>query len=485
MKRSIVTEIAVAVVLIAAGCGGSSSSSNSAGSGTGTCPVNAFEHAAEKTKVVVWSSYVGKVEETLEKLAQDYNASQSKVEVDVEVQGASYSELLSKFQQALSTNDLPAITIGEDVDTQYMVDSGKVLAAQDCIRADKDPRAKNTDILAPIKAAYTVGGRQYPASMNVSTIVLYYNRDHFRRAGLDPDKPPATLAEVMADAKKIKAAGITKEPFVMKQDPWFIEQWITGAGQTLVNHDNGRKGGHATEATLDTPKVRQIFDWLASMKSQDLINAVPGTDGQINHYLAMATQQSSMLLETSAAITTINGVLQGTFDPADLGLGSKYDYLKNTKISLDVGVGLNPGLSTPGRGQVGGGAWYITNTGTKAVQSAAWDFVKFFNEPKNQILWTQEGSYLPILSTVKNDPTLKADWTTTNRGRWLSTAYAGISTLNTNFPGPLIGPYAQVRQAVRNALETVTLSGGNAEAALKTAQATATQELKNYNKNNF
>ena len=40
----------------------------------------------------------------------------------------------------------------------------------------------------------------------------------------------------------------------------------------------------------------------------------------------------------------------------------------------------------------------MTNTGSKAVQSAAWDFVKFFNEPKNQVNWTQEGSYLPMLT---------------------------------------------------------------------------------------
>ena len=45
-------------------------------------------------------------------------------------------------------------------------------------------------------------------------VLLYYNRNHFRRAGLDPDTTPQTFAEVRADAEKIKAAGIVDKPFV-------------------------------------------------------------------------------------------------------------------------------------------------------------------------------------------------------------------------------------------------------------------------------
>jgi sn-glycerol 3-phosphate transport system substrate-binding protein len=488
MKRSL-TAVACALAILAGACGGSSDNADNGGGGGGSsssaCPVDAFKKATSPVKVVVWSSYVGKTEQTLEKLADEYNASQSKVKVEVQVVANSYAELFRKFQAAIPTNDLPAITVGEDIDTRYMADSGKVLPAQDCIDVDKDPRASNKDILPPIRAAYTVDGKQYPASMNVSTIVLYYNRDHFRKAGLDPDKPPTTLAEVMADAQKIKDAGVSKEPFVMKQDPWFVEQWITGAHQTMVNHDNGRDGKLATKATLDNKTVHDIFDWLAEMKRKDLINAVPGTDGQVNHFFAMATQSSSMLIETSAAITTIDGVLQGTFDPADLGLGHQYDNLKNTKISIDVGVGQNPGLTEPGKGQVGGGASYITNTTSKEVQSAAWDFMKFFNEPKNQATWTQEGSYLPIVASVKDQPSIAQDWKTTNRGKWLATAWNGISSLDAKFPGALIGPYDKFRDTLRKSIEGVTLSGGDPDQAVKDAQAGVTAELKDYAENNF
>ncbi len=488
MKRSALIAAALAVVLLAAGCGGSSSSSSSGGSSSasGSCPVDAFKKAPGKTNVVIWSSYVGKTEQALEAIAQAYNASQPKVNVQVEVEGAGYQELLAKFQQVLPTNKLPAILLAEDKDTQYMADTGKVLAAQDCIDADKDPNAKIGDMVPAVKAAYSIDGRLEAASANVSTVVLYYNKDQFQKAGLDPNKPPTTLSELMADAQKLKAAGVSKEPLAMQTDPWYVEQWITGDGQTVVNHDNGRKGGHATAATLENnPAAKYVFNWLAEMKKDDLVNAVSRTDGQINDYLAAATQQSSMLLQTSTAITTIDGILTGTFDPADLGLSSKYDYLKGTKIVLNLGVAEDPGIKAPGKGQVGGGAWYITNTGSAAVQSAAWDFVKYFNEVKNQVTWTQTGSYLPLRSSVKNDPTVESDWTTTNKGKWLATAYQGIASLNANFPGPLIGPYTDFRTAIQDAEENVVLNGGDPTAALKSAQDAVTKALVTYNKNNF
>ena len=62
---------------------------------------------------------------------------------------------------------------------------------------------------------------------------------------------------------------------------------------------------------------------------------------------------------------------------------------------------------------------------------------------------------------MKNDPTVKADWTTTNRGKWLAIAYQSITTLNAKFPGPLIGPYTEFRKAMKDAEEKILLSGAD------------------------
>lgn len=476
------------LALVAGACGGSKDSSggtdttDAATANLPKCPVDAFKKASGVTTIKVWHSYVGKTQQSLEKIASEYNASQSKVKVEVEVQGNSYAELLKKFQAAIPTKQLPAITIGEDIDTQFMKDSGTVLPATSCLNADAPAKKQVTDILPAVRAAYTIDGVQYPASMNVSTIMLYYNREHFRKAGLDPDKPPTTLDEVKADAEKLKAAGVSSKPFVMKMDPWFLEQWITGAHQTMVNNNNGRTKT-ADASTLDNPAAKTAMEWLDSMNKEGLLNAVPGTDGQFNHYLAMAVGSSSMLIETSAGITTIDGVLTGTFDPKDLGPNVALP--AGLQVSIDLGVAKNPGLTEAGVGQVGGGAWYMTNTGSDAEQSAAWDFIKYFNTTKSQVEWTTEGSYLPILTSAQKDPALQADWTTSQRGKWLAIAYSGIESLDPKFPGALIGPYTEFRNQFRTAIEGVTLNGAAPDDSLKTASAAITDELAKYAKNNF
>jgi len=481
--RLLTAAMLATLVLLAGACGDSKSSSDGGGTvDAGKCPVGAFAKAPGVTTIKVWHSYAGKLKQALEKIAADYNAGHPKVKVEVELQGNSYGELLRKFQAGIPTKQLPAITIGEDIDTQYMADSGVVVPATACLNADPAAKKQVQDILPAVRSAYTLKGIQYPASMNVSTIVLYYNREHFRKAGLDPDKPPATLAQVQEYSRKIKAAGISDKPFVMKMDPWFVEQWVSGVRQDLVDNKDGR-ANLATKSLLESDPSKQAVNWLDSMNKEGLLNAVPGTDGQINHYLAMATNKSSMLLETSAAITTIDGVLSGTLNPADIGPGVNLP--AGLQISLDLGVGLNPGLKSAGMGKVGGGAWYMTNTVSSAEQSAAWDFIKYFNTTESQVTWTLDGSYLPILESVKKDPRLQADWTTTQKGKWQAIAYSGIETLDPDFPGPLIGPYDKFRDAYRKAIEDVTLTGQPVDPALKNADAVATKAISDYAKNNF
>ncbi len=93
------------------------------------------------------------------------------------------------------------------------------------------------------------------ATSNVSTPILYYNRAHFARAGLDPDDPPGTLQEVHDAAVALKQAGIPK-PLSFKIDRWFFDTWITGVGQDIVNNGNGREA-QATEGEVDSETARR------------------------------------------------------------------------------------------------------------------------------------------------------------------------------------------------------------------------------------
>ena len=132
-------------------------------------------------------------------MVDEYNASQTKVKVRAELQGASYEELLRKYEQAIPTNALPNIIVAEDTATQFLVDSGTVLPAQSCFDADGliDRRVHEAAV-----NHFTTKGALWPGTASISDLLTYYNKNHFRRAGLDPERGPADARRRAHDGRE-------------------------------------------------------------------------------------------------------------------------------------------------------------------------------------------------------------------------------------------------------------------------------------------
>lgn len=241
-------------------------------------------------------------------------------------------------------------------------------------------------------------------------------------------------------------------------DSWYLEHLLTGSGQEMVNNRNGRDG-LATESELDNPLTIEAYQWFKDMYEDGLLNAIPysNTYGQL---FSMALQQSSMLIDTSTAITSVNSAIEGSLTTEDLGAEDlDVDFSQFDLSGLEIGVGLNPGFDSAGEGQIGGAAWYIVNSDDEARMAASWDFLTHFNQTPQQVRWTLEGSYLPVSKAAREDPTLLEEFGSTRRGRWLAIASDSLETLDPEFPGPVIGPYNQLRASVRASMEALTLGG--------------------------
>ena len=490
-RRPILGAVVLALALVVAACGGGDNgSSDSASGGSGDsggsdtnaadCPVKALDSATAPVDITLWHAYVGLTKTTLEGLAAKFNASQNKVKVTVEAQGT-YEELLKKFEDALGDPaTLPDIVLTEDTTTQFMINTDQVVPAASCIAADPSAKATYDDILPAVTAAYTVDGTLWPAAYSVSTPILYANNNLLKAGGVDTTTYPATLAELRTAAEKMKAANIPglEAPLVMKIDSWYIEHWLTGVKKPVVNNDNGRSE-LATTSRLDQPTTKELFDWLKGMVDDGLLKAIPSTASGIDEYLAINNKTAAMLIQTSTAITTVNALLEGSVKPGQLS-----DVGANTDISqgLDIGVGLVPGIKAAGQGQIGGSGWYLVKQKDQAAVAAGWSFMKFFLQTPNQVEWTLKASYLPVLKSAADDPTLQADFTGTTKGKWLSTAYQGLSNLNPRFPGPVIGPYKEFRTDVRAALDDVMLAGKPTAEAISTANTKFQQALDTYKK---
>jgi len=474
--------VAVAFAMLAVACGG-------AGGGGGdtakkkvtskslpTCPLDALKRAKGKVKVVVWHGWGTTIKATLDSLVKEYNASQDKVEVSAEPEGKSYDEVLKKYNAAIPSKQLPAIIQLEDTSLKAMVDGGTVLPAEACMKAD---HYDLNQIKPSVRAYYTTGGVFWPGFVGISEPVLYYNKVHFQKAGLDITKPPATLAELRTAAEKLKKAGVSKKPLSLVLNSWFVESWLNGIDVPTVSHDNGRSG-IADKATFDTPEAVKLFTFLKKMKDDGLLDPIPNTDGQINQYLALAQQNSSMTIETSSAATTIKKFLEGKLSPADFNAGS----VDVSKTSLLPGAGPFPGIKEPGKVRVSGAAMFIVNSSKPEVQAGAWDFLKFMLQKQQVVKFHIGASYLPFIEGAPEDPKVQTFWKNDLAGQMLKTAAGQLDAVDPKAPGPIMGPYLDYKKDLSNALAAVMLNNADPAKALSAAQSKLDGTMKQYAEDN-
>lgn len=473
------------IALVAMGCSGSDASGGSAGGSSDNptevnadnCPAAALDAATGPIDITVWHAYSTLTKDALEKAAAGYNASQTKVKVSVEAQGT-YEELLKKYEDNLGDpSSLPDVIFSEDTTTQFMVDSGSIVAAGDCIAADPTSAGYYDDLLPAVKNAYSVKGVLWPAAFGVSMPIMYLNNDHLTAAGLDPANPPETLDEVRTAAEKIKAANIpgVAEPVVMQLYGWYPENWLTGAQQLIVNNGNGHDG-LATKSEFANDSTTEIFNWLQGMERDGLLKAYPYSAG-IDQFLAMSNKSSSILIDGSRAITTVNAIVQNSYT------GDKIDGADGVNVAgLNLSVAAVPGLEKAGQGAVAGSAGYLVAGSDDAKIAAGWDFLKYFNTTPVQVQWTLQGSYLPVTEAVQKDPTIVDYFATNPAGKWLGVVNQQLLGVDPDFPGPAIGPYNQFRTGLHSALEKTVLNDAEVASTIKNFNTQFQSDLDSYAK---
>ena len=169
----------------------------------------------------------------LQGITSAFNSSQTKVHVTLVTQ-AGYDDTWQKYLAGLSNGQLPDAVQLEDQRTQAAIDTGSFLPVQSCMNAAK---YSTSDYLPRPLAYWKVNGVQWALPFAVSAPILYYNQNAFTKAGLNPNNPPATLTQMVADAKALKASG---SGMGLVLDPWHLETWLATANQLFVNNKNGR-----------------------------------------------------------------------------------------------------------------------------------------------------------------------------------------------------------------------------------------------------
>jgi sn-glycerol 3-phosphate transport system substrate-binding protein len=425
-----------------------------------TCPLNALKSASKPVTIALWHWMPRANETALQGLVDSFNSSQRDVKVNL-VNQIDWEATFQKYKAGLGTGDLPDIVQLQESDQQQMIDTQTVLPASVCAKADK---YSFSDFLPRVISYFTVQGTQYAMPFNTSGPVLFYNKKAFSAAGLDPDKPPATLDDVRSAAEKLKSNGVSA-PLGLKTDPIFVEQWTAQANKLFANNGNGRKS-RATKAVFNGASGRKIFSWMDGMVKDGLATTNADLGASIyDDLLGIRSGDHAMAFDTSAALGTIKSVLDAGNDP-----------------NIELGVAPFPSLGGPSAGGVfnQGGELFMVNKSAPAKQAAAWKFLKFLLEPENVTTWAIATGYIPIRESSADSTEMKDYWAQ-NPG--FKIAYdqllAGKDTVAT--AGSVIGNNKGARDALRDAVNSMFLDGTSPKDALKQAVDGATAAIDDYN----
>ena len=164
--------------------------------------------ALARTEIHFWHAMTGALGDALETQVKQFNESQGEYEVKPLRKGT-YPETLTAAIAAYRQKNPPHLVQVFEVGTQTMMLSGAVYPVYELMQHNEIKIDWN-DFIKPVVGYYTKDGKLYSMPYNSSTPIFYYNKDAFKKAGLDPEKPPRTWPEVEAYAKKIIAAGGAK-----------------------------------------------------------------------------------------------------------------------------------------------------------------------------------------------------------------------------------------------------------------------------------
>lgn len=444
-------------LLLGACSSGSSGSSGSSTSPTAAFPLGAAAKASSKpTTVTLWHSMSYNNQTTLQKLTDAFNSSQGDVHVNL-VNQNSYTDTLTLFTAALSSGGLPDLVQMETVNLQLMIDSRSVVPAQKAIDA---AHYDLSDFLPSTINYFKVQGTQWAMPFDISSNVLYYDQNAFKKAGLDPAKPPTTLAELKVACQQVVSSRTSKYGMSLKLDSSYFEQWVTLADALMVNEQNGRSG-RATDVVFDGPVGTSLFEWYADMLDSKL--AQPTSATTYDNLLGIANGIAPICLETSAALGTIQSVLSG----------GQYANVK-------LGVAQTPSTTANRNGVFPGGAGlYMVSKSSPAQQDGAWQYITYLGEPAQQAQWAVGTGYIPIRKSAAALPAITQLWATQPEFE-VSYQQLAESPQNVATAGAVYGSQAQVEQAIDSALSSIS-TGTSAKSAMSQLVGTANAAISSYN----
>ncbi|MBR2656743.1 sn-glycerol-3-phosphate ABC transporter substrate-binding protein UgpB [Yoonia sp.] len=387
-----------------------------------------------QTQIDWWHAMGGELGELLEGVAEGFNESQSDFRVVPSFRGT-YAEAMTGAIAAFRANQQPHILQVFEVGTGTMMGAEGAIYPIYQLMADNDVAFDPSAYLDTIVSYYTdPEGNMLSFPFNSSTPIMYYNRDIFEAAGLDPDTPPATWAEMEAASLQIIESGAAPCGFTTSWPSWLmLENFTAWHNVPLSTQSNGFEGFDA-EFVFNTELVSTHWDNLKAWQDAGAFRwggPGPGPDAAPLFYAA----ECAMFFGSSASRA---GVLNNSDFEVGFGMQPYYDTVEGAPQNTIIG---------------GATLWVLTGHDDAEYQGIA-EFFEYLSQPEVQAKWHQDTGYLPI-TQASYDLTMEQGYYDENPGSDISIRQMTLNPPTPNSSGLRFGNFVQIRDIISEEMESV------------------------------
>ena len=412
--------------------------------------------AQAATDVQWWHSMTGALGDRVNDFAKNFSSGQSECKVDAIFKGT-YDDSMTAAIAAFRAGKAPDILQVYEVGTATMMYSKAIKPVAEVMResgAKWDPKA-----YVPAVASYYTSPRGDLISFpfNSSTTVLFWNKDAFKAAGLDPEKPPRTWGEVVQAGASLKAAG-HKCPLTTAWQTWTqLESFSAWHNVEFATKNNGFGGVDARLDFNSALHVRHVENLLNLSKQGIFVYGGRGAAGDAK----FASGECAMFTGSSAAYGNVKRNLKAQFGISTLPYYS------------DV-----PGA--PQNTIIGGASLWVMAGKPKDHYRCVGKFFEYLSQPENQAKWHQETGYLPI-TIAAYELTKKSGFYQQNPGTDVSVQQMIVKTTDKS-RGLRLGNMVQIRAIMEEELENVWGGKKSPKQGLDDAVRRGNEQLERFQK---
>ncbi len=360
------------------------------------------------------------------------------------IYAGNYNDARIKALAALKAGEPAQLSVMFSIDIYELIEQDAIVAFDDIVSTSEE-KAWLESFYPTLMQNGRTAGKTWGIPFQRSTIVMYYNKDAFRAAGLDPDNPSATWNELVEVGKKLTKADGSQWGAMIPSTGY--PYWMFGA--LTMQNDQVLMNNAGDTTYFDAPATVEALEFWKNLGSKHKV--MP--EGTIE----WGTLRKNFLEGKTAIMWHSTGNLT----------------VVKKKAKFDFGVAMLPASKRRGT-PTGGGNFYIFKKTTPEERVAAMKLIKFMTSPERSAEWSMKTGYMGVspaaYETQKLQDYVKGFPYAAVARDQLEFATAELSTFQTG----------RVRKLLDDAIQAALTGSKTPAAALQEAQAQAKRLLKPY-----